>query len=153
MAAAASLVVAVLAGRRGLVAPTREMIALLQLHDVVLSGAWCHSPTFAAFRAALDRFGVADADFTGYWEQPVAHTHPSVKISRYRHRNLKQGLLFISNLTPAIQEVALDLGAASLGFTPSRAEDIEHAYPLALQDGHVLVAVNGMDYRMIALYP
>lgn len=137
---------------RKLIEPTREMIALLQVHDVLLCGAWCHSPTMRNFKRALKGFGIGDTEFTGYWEKPVCHTNPNIKISVYKHKSENKALLFVSNLTPEIQETTVFLSKENFGFLPVSAMDIENEFPLFISEGKLFIPVNNMDYRMIAVY-
>ncbi len=139
------------AHHRKLIAPTREMIALLQVHDVVLSGAWCHSPTYNNFKNPFKEFGIGKTDFTGYWENPVRHNNPEIKISLYKHREVNKTLLFVSNLTDKIQETTLTLDGEQLGFSPGNVTDIENDFPLFPSEGKLFVPVNNMDYRMLVV--
>ncbi|GEM_PF-4455568 len=134
---------------RKLIAPTREMIALLQVHDVFISGAWCHYPTFNHFKKVMREFDIADTVFSGYWEQPVFHTNSQVKISIYRHRKGKKILLFAANLTDKIQETVVSLDRRKLGFSPDYVRDVENDFPLLKRNGKLQVFVNSMDYRII----
>ncbi|HRR96985.1 MAG TPA: DUF6067 family protein, partial [Candidatus Ratteibacteria bacterium] len=117
---------------RELIAPTREMIALLKVHDVSISGAWCHYPTFQHFRNVIKDFGIGETDFIGYWKNPISHTNPEIKISVYKHIKEKKILLFVSNLTDKVQETQISIDKEKIGFSPTEFTDIENDFPLTL---------------------
>ncbi|MCF7855162.1 MAG: DUF6067 family protein [Candidatus Pacebacteria bacterium] len=136
---------------RKLIAPTREMIALLQVHDVLLTGAWCNSNVYRAYKSAINRFGIAESDFTGYWEDAVSHSDSEIKVSVYRHRTQDKWLLFISNLTPKARTTIVKLSADTLGFEPERIEDLENNFELPVGP-EITVPVNGLNFRMIGVF-
>ncbi len=90
-----------------------DALALTLLHDVMVRPCgFVDIPRIAPIWKALDDFGFAEAEWTPYWENPVAVAPESVKASMYRKGGLH--LLVVSNLSPDSEveaEVSLPEGA------------------------------------------
>jgi len=92
-----------------------DALAITLLHDVMVRPCGLASvPRLAPLWKALDDFGFAAADWTPYWENPVAAVPAHVKASVYRRAG--ETLIVASNVSPdeaADAELALPPGATS----------------------------------------
>jgi len=81
------------------VAPTRKLMSILLLHDVLPWPFWSNADEVNRGLAALDQFGVADAEFVPYYAaNPLAWvSQPGLYVSGYRRD--KQSLLIVANLS------------------------------------------------------
>lgn len=77
-----------------------DAIALTLLHDVLVRPCgFAHADHFAPLWKQLDDFGITEAEFVPYWENPVGVSPDCVKASAYRHADGRT-LYVVSNLSP-----------------------------------------------------
>ena len=90
-----------------------DAFAITLLHDVMVRPCgFANVPRVAPIWRVLDAFGIADAEWSPYWENPVAVSPESVKASVYRKAG--RSLIVVSNLStemPVSAEVTLPDGA------------------------------------------
>lgn len=96
--------------------PTRGLMALLMIHDVIIWPLWCNVSVVNQALKALDEFGYENTEFIPYFDKnPPANTGlKDVYISAYRKSN-KQALLIIANLGKKEQRGNVCLSARGLG--------------------------------------
>lgn len=87
------------ADQRDAVAPTRKLMSILLLHDVLPWPFWSNVDEVNRGLAALDQFGVVDAEFVPYYAaNPLAKvSQPGLYVSGYRRDD--QSLLIVANLS------------------------------------------------------
>lgn len=121
-----------------------DALAITLLHDVMVRPCGFVSvPRIAPVWKVFDGFGTSDAEWLPYWENPVAASPESVKVSCYR----KDGaaLLVVSNVSPdsaAKAEVTLPDGA-------TRARDELAGRDVPVSGGKVTLDIP--PFRMVLL--
>ena len=69
--------------------PTIEMVSICYLYDMLVWPLFCHSGTYAKFRAPHTKFVKnSDVEFLPYWEKNhgISASNPNIKISVYRKK-------------------------------------------------------------------
>ena len=69
--------------------PTIEMVSICYLYDMLIWPLFCHSGTYAKFRAPHTKFVKnSDVEFLPYWEKNhgISASNPNIKISVYRKK-------------------------------------------------------------------
>lgn len=136
------------------VEPTRGLMALLMLHDVLIWPQWCNVSVVNEALAALDKFEYANADFIPYYAaKPGATTSiPNVYISAYS-KNEGSSLLIIGNLGRDRKQgfVTLD----STIFKPDK--HVLLSWPdnqkIESNGNSMNIDMDGLSYKMVAVRP
>ena len=139
---------------------TRELMAILLLHDSLLIHGFYDKTAVREPYNAYDRFGIGEEDvvFAGYWEagDEIKCSNDKIKISYYK-RSGKMAMLIISNLTPDNQEFTITIDPRKMGL-PSKdliaidGEPAGEASPLPDFDGRNLkISVRDYDYKYIII--
>jgi hypothetical protein len=131
-----------------------EAIALAWVHGVEVRPYPQTLTKVTPIWRAMDRFGVADADWHPYWSQPIASVdNADTKISAWV-RN-QHALLCISHLqrTPADVHVRLDIEALHLKSAPLHATDSLSGQVIALDGQTIPISFKAMSYRIIEIGP
>jgi len=141
---------------------SRELLAILLLHDVLMYGQQQDTVALAEVWAAHDRFGLAahDVAFTGYWalDDAVRCSDDRINISSYRRPGARV-MLVVSNLTGELREfevaiVPEKLGLPDHGLIAIDGEAEGPVTPLPRFDGRRLtLAVRDYDVRHVILGP
>lgn len=131
--------------------PTRGLMTLLMLHDVLVWPQWCNVSVVNDALRALDMFGYADATFVPYHApNPVATTDlQDVYVSAYR-RDDGAVLLIVGNLGRTCREGRIELNK-SIQLDKFRLINWPDGQELQPIDNSVQVKVDGQAYRMLVL--
>jgi hypothetical protein len=132
--------------------PTRGLMALLLLHDVLIWPEWCNLSVVNEALAALDKFEYTETDFIPYYtsNRSATTSMKDVYISSYQ-KNDGSTLLIIGNLSREHKRgmVKLDSAIFSSGkYQLTSWPDIQKIEP---NGSSIEVDLNGLDYRMIAV--
>lgn len=137
-------------------APTRELLTMSLLHDVLVWPNFCHTETVLAAQRVKAAYGIGDADvvYHPYWRQKRAiidSDRSDVKASYYSKPD--GVLLVISNLGDEASRVRVDPSAlehfASAGEVT--AIDAESGEPVGIDGGWPAIEVPAKDYRLIRM--
>ena len=141
---------------------TRELLAILLLHDSLMSGQQEDDLAFFEAWNSHDRFGLQekDVEFTGYWENgdEIKCNNEKVKVSSYR-RPGKRIMLVISNLTPEEQKLEIEINPEKFTLPDEdliavNGESPEQIFPLSCFDGRKLKnSLRDYDYANIIIGP
>ncbi|HED12131.1 MAG TPA: hypothetical protein ENI62_00465 [Gammaproteobacteria bacterium] len=134
----------------------RNMQAMALLHDVPDWAQGAHQAERNRLLAMLDKFGVADAEFVGYWNKAVSVTSNTsdVKISTYRNQGRTAVLAIVTNLSrdPRRAEVLIDTGLLGLN---GRGKEVQVSTPggekIAQNGGRFQALVQGRDFRLFVI--
>ncbi len=154
--------------------PTRELLALTLLHDVLVWPLWCHAESVHQTQRVKAAYGIGDSDvvYHPYWREtePVYESDSDqVKVSYYSksapgstpgttpgsasdsaHGSV---LMVVSNLGDQPSRVRVD-PARLPGLASSddlTAMDAEADQPLEIDGGRAVIEVPPKDYRLIRL--
>ena len=133
------------------VEPTRGLMALLMLHDVVIWDVYNVAVANEAL-AALDEFGYVDADFIGYFDtpNPAATDMKDIYVSAYRKG--RRTLLIVGNVGREDRQGSVTLNAPCFGGKlPRRAQDWPAKTPLTLTAGKLDLSVPRLGYRLVVV--
>jgi hypothetical protein len=139
------------------IAPTREMLALAQLHDVLVWPLWSNADEWRKVLAVRDEFqiGGEDVKFYPFWETKTAATTtgPNIKegdvlVSTYTG---KQGILaVVVNLTDKEQQVSVDFSKIQYRKNDKlKAFNAQTSVPLALKSDKLSLAVPQKDFVLV----
>ncbi len=120
---------------------------------------WIWTDTYHPWQQALrwrtleQEFGTAEADcrFVGYWEDESLRILPlpdGVKAGIYL-RPRQGALVYLTNLLPTPQAVALDFDLADLGLPQYTVTDLESGEEVT----GAPLTVAGHDFRLVAVRP
>jgi hypothetical protein len=134
---------------------TSHMMALLLLHDLTPWDIHCHRETVHRVWQALDEFGVAEAEFLGYWrpDRPVRteeEGRESSLVSLYRKP--AGVLLVVANLENTTHEARLSFDWGKLGVGPSLVlRDALTGEVLPIEDNTARLEVPAESFRLLVL--
>jgi hypothetical protein len=135
------------------VAPTREFMAILILHD---TGVWpldrCNAKEAQEMYDKLAAFGYGDADFIPYFdaEPPAATDMKGVYVSVYKRPD-GRALAFVANLSKEDCTGSISFDEKRIGFPIKSISSWRDAAPVQVEGHTVKLAVAKSDYRMLLL--
>lgn len=133
--------------------PTRGLMALLMLHDVLIWPQWCNVEMVNAALYGLDDFGYFDAEFIPYFDPipPATSTLKDVYVSAYKKTDGKV-LLIIANLSRENRTGQLFVNARRLGREINKIITWPDKRPVSSKgDGLIELSIPRHGYRMIVL--
>jgi hypothetical protein len=135
-------------------APTRQLAALLLLHDVPAWPVWANAGVFDLAYAALDRFGATPQTFVPYYDpRPLATVKmEGIYVSGY-HRADGRSLLIVANLSADRHQVQMRLDRQRLGGGPLRASVLPAGPVLPLRNDTIDLGLAAGDFQLIAVEP
>jgi len=136
----------------------RNMQAIALLHDVPDRAQGAHRGERDALLRVLDDFGIANAEFTGYWNGAIgiSSNDRDVKISTYRNDERTAILAVVTNLSRESRAVELIVKEDRLGL-----RDESQVVEVRTPAGRILPStssgfktqVRGRDFRLFILEP
>ena len=134
------------------VKPTRGLMALLMIHDVRITLAWCNYDVVNKALDALDEFGYADSDFIPYFASiPPAQTDmKDVYISAYK-KDDGSVLLIVGNMSREKRSGKIIINLKKLGLGSFCTVDWLDKKKLQVKNASLNLNVPGQGYRMIML--
>jgi len=134
---------------------TRVLLALTELHDVLIYPVGADLSLIQDSWKARDRFGVGDenVEFLGYWENSdiLESSAPGVYVSLYRKP--EKALLIVSNLSESEKLATLKVNLARMGFggvTP-RVLDASSGEAISLSGDILKVSLPAASVRWILM--
>jgi hypothetical protein len=131
--------------------PTREMLALALMHDMLVWPIECNRHVVGDAYAVLARFntGAEDVTFHPYWDQrnQEAAGQPGFKLSYYARPH--EILAVLVNTLDRQQSTTMRL--AKLDMAHGKVMDAETDKPIARQDGNVEISIPARDFRLIRI--
>ena len=134
----------------------RRLMALAMLHDVADWPIGSHESERRTLITALDDFGIANAEFIGYWDPHIAVSadNPGIKISAYRHRESGDTMFIVVNTTNAPINTALTFDLSQLDFEENDGHLlVENMQPivLTLKDHTYQLQVPAKDFKRLTV--
>lgn len=140
------------AERAAQVEPTRGLMGLLMIHDTSVWPIWCNTDVANQALAALDEFGIVDAQFIPYFDPvpPVTTELKDVWASAYK-RGDGRALVVIANVGREDRSGEVRLNAQRLGLPVSKVISWPDKQALSVQNGALQVSVPRLGYRMVVV--
>ncbi len=134
------------------VEPTRGLMALLMLHDILIWPLWSNVSVVNEALAALDDFGYVNASFIPYFspERAATTTHKDVMVSAYRRYD-GNTLLIIANVGPSSKNVRVNLSAVRFPDSRVKAVTWPTKTAIPLQNKSFPVVVDERSYAMVMI--
>jgi hypothetical protein len=135
------------------VAPTRELMAILILHD---AGVWplerCNAKEAQEIYDKLAAFGYGDADFIPYFdaEPPAVTAMKGVYVSVYKRPD-GRALAFVANLSKEDCTGSISFDEKRIGFPIKSISSWRDTAPVQVEGRTVNLALAKSDYRMLLL--
>ncbi len=138
------------------IAPTREMLALAQLHDVLVWPLWSNADEWKKVVAVRNEFQIGNPDvkFHPFWESEnsAKSDNDSILVSSYT--GARGVLAVVTNTGESEQNVTVDFSKIAKQFGADwKAWDAQTAGVLPLQIGAVRVTVPAKDFVLVRIAP
>ncbi|MBU0478661.1 hypothetical protein KKC91_08850 [bacterium] len=133
-------------------APTRELLAMLLIHDILIWPAYCNAEVVRSVYEIKKDFGMEKVEFFPYWERhQVFCDNDKIKISYYKKisSNDQKYLLIVSNLTNEVQFAQIKLDFNVPNSKMIKLFDLENKRFLDCENKSFSVPVKSYDFRLI----
>ena len=138
----------------GLKKANRELLALVNLHDVNLRGVSGLDKKMAAQNYVRKRlFGVDDCEFRGYWRAAdwIRCRSQDGYVSVYRKPDIGKCLLIVANLGRTGRTIEVQLMPA-LAVTSQKARDLETGRTYRIINRVISVPTEARDFHLVAVH-
>jgi hypothetical protein len=131
--------------------PTQHLVGLSLLHDFALWPIWCKTDEVNRAYAALDEFGIVDAELVPYWNNGDIIRGQTDQVKCTAYRKPSDGVLLCAvNLTRERRERALTINWKRLGFdAPPAVVDALTKEPVDVSRRSVTVTIEPLNYRLL----
>ena len=139
-------------GLRSRTKPTREMVAMALLHDMLIWPIWSHPATIVLAYTHLSQFntGAPDVTFHPYWENQKQDWVKAEGILVSYYKRPTEILAIVTNTTTKAQQVELDWSKIENLSAPT-ARDSESRRQIEVVDGKMSLTVEPRDFRLIRI--
>lgn len=131
--------------------PSRCLMAMLMIHDVIPWIQWCNStPIIEAFEA-LDKFGYIDSEFIPYFDKtpPAITEMKDVYISMYKKSG--KALAIIANLSREDRSGTVKINEKRIGISPKELVSWPDKTPVEYKDNNLFLSIPKQGYRMVLI--
>ncbi|UCH36219.1 MAG: hypothetical protein JSV65_07660, partial [Armatimonadota bacterium] len=131
--------------------PTQHLVGLSLLHDFALWPLWCKADEVNRVYAALDEFGIVDAELLPYWNNGdlVGGQDERVKCTAYRKPH-GGALLCVVNVTRESQKATLTVDWERLASSASvSVVDALSKEPAAVDGESLTVEIEPLNFRLL----
>jgi hypothetical protein len=138
------------------IAPTREMLALAQLHDVLVWPLWSNADEWKKVVAVREEFqiGGADVQFHPFWELKNSAKADAKNVLVSSYTGTRGVLAVVANIGESEQNVAVDFSPISKQIGADwKAWNAQTAEVLPLREGAVRVTVPAKDFVLVRIAP
>ena len=132
------------------VEPTRGLVTLLMLHDVLLWTVYCNMIVSNEAFDALDAFGYVDAEFIPYFDRtpPATTEMKDVYASVYKCADAR-ALVIVGNLSRENRSGCVRLNGERIGVSLENIVTWPERAPVRREVDSIVLDIPGQGYRML----